>query len=127
MTSARLRQLAATGLGALALVGVGACSGGGSADRTVAIGAHDYAYTGLDGFAGHAGEEVEFVLTNAGPADHEFEVFGPDGKAVGEVSPTSAGATRHATLDLTKPGTYRFRCGVSDHESRGMAGTFVVS
>ena len=47
--------------------------------------------------------------------------------AVGEVSPTSAGATRHATLDLTKPGTYRFRCGVSDHESRGMVGTFVVS
>lgn len=126
IASHRLTILTATGLGALAFAGLGACSGGGSADRTVALGAHDYAYTGLDGFAGRAGEKVDFVLTNAGPADHEFEVFGPDGKAVGEVGPTSAGATRHATLDLAKPGTYRFRCGVSDHESRGMAGTFVV-
>ena len=114
------------GLAVLALGGLGACPGGGSADRRVAVGAHDYAYTGLDGFTARPGEKVEFAMTNAGPADHEFEVFGPDGKAVGEVGPTSAGATRKATLRLPKPGTYRFRCGVADHESRGMTGTFVV-
>lgn len=126
VTSGHLRNPLATGLAVVALGWLGACSGGGSADRTVAIGAHDYTYTGLDGFTARPGEKVEFVMTNAGPADHEFEVFGPDGKAVGEIGPTSAGATRKATLDLTKPGSYRFRCGVADHESRGMTGTFVV-
>jgi uncharacterized cupredoxin-like copper-binding protein len=80
----------------------------------------------LETFVGKAGERVEFVMTNVGPADHEFEVFGPDGKAVGEVGPTPAGGTRKATLALPKPGTYRFVCGISDHESRGMSGTFEV-
>jgi uncharacterized cupredoxin-like copper-binding protein len=126
MNSGHLRRAVAALGAAAGLVVLGGCGGGVSADRSVAIGAHNYAYTGLDGFSGRAGEKVEFVLTNAGPADHEFEVFGPDGKGVGEVGPTSAGASRKATLDLSKPGTYRFRCGVADHESRGMFGTFVV-
>jgi uncharacterized cupredoxin-like copper-binding protein len=125
VTSHYLRKAAAAGLTAMTLAALGACAGRGP-DRTVAIGAHDYAYSGMDGFSGTAGERVEFEMTNAGPADHEFEVFGPDGKAVGEISPTSAGATKKATLKLAGPGTYRFRCGVSDHESRGMVGTFQV-
>jgi uncharacterized cupredoxin-like copper-binding protein len=111
---------------AFVLTAAGACSGGG-ADRTVAVGARDYTFSGMDSFEAKAGEKVAFALTNAGAADHEFEVFGPDGKAVGEVGPTAEGKTRTATLKLTKPGTYRFVCGVSDHEARGMTGTFTVT
>lgn len=109
-----------------ALTAAGACSGGG-ADRTVAVGAKDYTFSGMESFAGKAGEKVEFALTNTGSADHEFELFDPDGKAVGEVGPTSKGKTRKVTLKLSKPGTYRFVCGVSDHEARGMTGTFTVT
>ncbi len=87
---------------------------------------HDYAHAGIDGFTASAGQKVEFDLQNLGPADHELEVFGPDGKALGETGPTSAGTTRKVTISLTTPGTYRFRCGIADYESRGMHGTFVV-
>jgi uncharacterized cupredoxin-like copper-binding protein len=113
---------------ALGLTVLAACSGGGggTADRTVALQARDYAYSGLETFSGTAGETVRFAMTNNGSADHEFEVFGPDGKAIGEIGPTSAGATKKVTLSLKKAGTYRFRCDVSDHESRGMHGTFEV-
>lgn len=116
----------ALGAAGVALTTLTACSPGG-ADRTVALESHDYSYSGLEGFVGRAGEKVSFVMTNSGPADHEFEVFGPDGKAIGEIGPTSAGATKKVALSLRESGTYRFSCGVSDHESRGMTGTFVVS
>lgn len=111
---------------ALGVTILGGCSGGGGADRTVALQARDYAYSGMEGFQARAGEKVRFVLSNTGPADHEFEVFGPDGEDLGEIGPTSAGKTGTVTLTLKKPGTYRFRCDVSDHESRGMHGTFEV-
>ena len=123
MCSRRLRNLGA-GVVVLTVATVG-CSGDG-ADRSIAVGAHDYGYTGLEGFAGKAGEKVQVVLTNAGPADHEFEVFGPDGHDLGEIGPTGAGKSRKATFSLAKPGTYRYICGISDHEARGMTGTFEV-
>jgi len=122
---AAYREYRPTGLAAAALLFLTACSGG-RADRTVALESHDYTYAGMDAFVGKADEKIEFVMTNSGPADHEFEVFGPDGKAIGEIGPTSAGATKKVTLALAKSGTYRFSCGVSDHESRGMTGTFVI-
>jgi len=125
MTSLVLRSSASVVVSGLALLARTACSGG-EADRTVALESHDYSYSGIDAFGGKAGEKVEFVMTNTGPADHEFEVFGPDGKAIGEIGPTSAGATKKVTLALSRAGTYRFSCGVSDHESRGMTGTFEV-
>ena len=109
----------------VALAAAGACSGAG-ADETVAFEAHDYAYTGLEVVA-KAGDKVAFTMKNTGSADHEFEVFDPDGKELGEIEPTSAGKTGKLTLKLTKPGTYRFVCGVSDHEERGMKGTFTVT
>jgi iron uptake system component EfeO len=122
----RLHVLRLVVVPAFVLAAAGACSGDG-ADRTVSVGARDYTFSGMDSFTGKAGERVEFALTNAGAADHEFEVFDADGKAVGEVGPTSEGKTRKVTLTLAKPGTYRFVCGVSDHEARGMTGTFTVT
>ena len=123
MTSARLRNLTVAAVALLAVTG--ACSGDG-ADRSLAVTTHDYAYTGLDAFVGRVGEKVQIVLTNAGPADHELELFGPDGEDLGEIGPTAAGKTRKATFSLAKPGVYRYTCGISDHEERGMGGTFEV-
>lgn len=123
MSSRTLRTRAAAAV--FAIAAAGACSGGG-VDETVAFEAHDFAYTGLDVHA-KAGDKVTFSMKNAGPAEHEFEVFDPDGTELGEIEPTAVGKTGKLTLTLTKPGTYRFVCGVEDHEARGMKGTFTVT
>jgi uncharacterized cupredoxin-like copper-binding protein len=107
---------------ALALVG---CAGDG-ADRTVALESHDYAYAGLEGFTGVAGEKVEFELRNKGPAAHEFVVIDPDGMTMGGVGPTASNAVGTVKLSLKKPGTYTFACFVDDHLWRDMKGTFEV-
>ncbi|MDQ3896775.1 MAG: cupredoxin domain-containing protein [Actinomycetota bacterium] len=121
MSSHRLRYAVLAGV-----LGVTAGCAGDGPDRAVGLESRDYTFSGLDGFVGRAGEKVEFVMTNRGPADHEFEVFDPDGHELGEIEPVSTGATGKATFSLKKPGTYRFVCGVSDHEDRGMHGTFEV-
>lgn len=101
--------------------------GGDKADREVSFTTDDYAFHGLEGLTLRRGDKVTFTMRNNGPADHEFEVFGPDGKAVDEIEPVHAGKTESLTLTFDRPGTYRFACGVSDHEERGMKGSFVVA
>jgi plastocyanin len=122
MSSGSLRREAAAAVLVLTLA-VG-CSGPGPG-RVVTFQSRDYTYTGLHVDA-KAGDKVTFVMTNYGEADHEFEIFDPAGTALGEIEPVSSGQTGKRTLTLTKPGTYHFVCGVSDHEARGMQGTFVV-
>ena len=107
------------------LTGLAGCSGGDSA-REIRFRAHDYTYTGLENLTVKAGDRLRFVLANDGPADHEFEVFGPDGKAIDEIEPVRAGKSGHLTLTFKRSGTYTYVCGVSDHEERGMRGAFVV-
>ncbi len=107
-------------------------SGGGeskAADQKVEINAFEYAFTGLEQFAPKAGERVTFELKNpsTNKEEHEFEVFGPDGKAIGEVSEIKPGSEGETTLTLDKPGTYTYECGVDDHKNKGMKGTFTVS
>ncbi|MCA1713276.1 MAG: cupredoxin domain-containing protein [Actinobacteria bacterium] len=96
-------------------------------DREVEVTAKEYAFTGLEGFTAKVGEKIEFKLENKGSTEHEFEVLGPDGKDVGEVGPTAPGKDGEVVLTLDKPGTYTYLCGIADHESRGMKGTFTVS
>jgi hypothetical protein len=61
-------------------------------DREVEVTAKDFALTGLEGFTAKAGEKIEFKLHNTSTShEHELEVFGPDGKALGEVGPTEPG------------------------------------
>lgn len=99
-----------------------------SYDAEVEVTATDYALKGLAGFTAKAGDKVEFKLKNNSTThEHELEVFGPDGKAVGEVGPTKPGATGEVILTLAKAGTYTYECGIADHASRGMKGSFVVS
>lgn len=104
-------------------------AGGGAvavADRQVVLRGSDYAFAGLEGFSATVGETVEFTLRNTGTVEHEFEVLLPNGKALGEIGPTGPGKEGKVTLTFKTAGTYRFVCGVDDHEARGMAGTFTV-
>lgn len=99
-----------------------------AAGRAVAFQAFDHGYTGLDGLTVDEGETIEFAMTNtATDEQHEFEVLGPDGNALGEIGPTDPGQTGTLVLTFSKPGTYTFVCGITDHEAMGMKGTFTVS
>jgi plastocyanin len=96
-------------------------------DREIEVEATDYAFEGLDGFSAKVGEKIEFTLENKSTShQHELEVFGPDGKAIGEVGPTAPGKTGAVVLTLAKAGTYTYESGVGDDAARGMKGTFVV-
>jgi uncharacterized cupredoxin-like copper-binding protein len=96
-------------------------------DREVEVTAKEYAFTGLAGFTAKVGEKIEFKLENKGTMQHELEILGPDGKDVGEVGPTDAGEDGEVVIELTTAGTYTYLCGIADHASRGMKGTFTVS
>jgi uncharacterized cupredoxin-like copper-binding protein len=105
----------------------GGGTGAPTPDRTVDLTAIDYAYQGLDGLSFTTGETVEFAMKNAAPGEiHEMEVFGPDGKAVGEVGPTKPGRTGTVVLTLADGGTYTVRCGIDGHAKKGMTGSFTV-
>jgi iron uptake system component EfeO len=94
---------------------------------TVHVKAIDYAYEGIDGVKLAKGATVEFVLKNDAPSEeHEMEVFGPDGKAIGEVGPTKPGHTGRVALTLPSAGTYQVRCGIDHHAKKGMKGSFTV-
>jgi uncharacterized cupredoxin-like copper-binding protein len=96
--------------------------------RTVTIDAIDYEYQGLADETFAKGEVVEFRLRNNAPEEkHELEVFGPGGKALGEVGPTKPGATGRVVIALDRAGTYRVNCGIDDHAQKGMTGTFTVT
>lgn len=97
------------------------------ADHEVEFEAKDYEFEGLDGITVKAGETWKFEMENEGSVQHEFEVFGPDGKALGEVGPTDAGKDGEVVLTFGTNGTYRYVCGIDDHEARGMKGTFTVA
>jgi len=99
-----------------------------AAERTVAVEGYDFGYHGMMDFSAKVGETVEFTLTNtATDEQHEFEVTGPDGKVLGEVGPTDPGKTGSVVLTFTKPGTYVYECGITDHADKGMKGTFTVA
>jgi uncharacterized cupredoxin-like copper-binding protein len=96
------------------------------ADRTVTLDAVDYSFTGTDQIAVNTGQTIEFRMTNRGTVEHEFEVLKPDGDALGEIGPTTVGEEGNVTLTFVDSGSYRYVCGITDHEALGMAGTFVV-
>ncbi|MFN2540227.1 MAG: cupredoxin domain-containing protein [Mycobacteriales bacterium] len=97
-------------------------------DREVEVTAKDFSLTGLEGFTAKAGEKIEFKLENSSTAhEHELEIFGPDGKAIGEVGPTQPGKQGEVVLELKVAGTYTYKCGIGDHAARGMKGSFTVT
>jgi uncharacterized cupredoxin-like copper-binding protein len=111
----------------ITVTGSGGAQGGAApvASREVEVHAVDYAFNFNDP-AIKAGETIKFELINDGTKKHEFEVFGPDGKVVGEVEAVDPGAKDSATLEFAKAGTYRYECHIDDHHERGMHGELRV-
>ena len=74
---------------------------------------------------------VEFVARNAGRLTHNLRVEvapeqpGEEGKRLGGTPTAHPGETVRATLTL-KPGTYRLRCSLANHDDLGMHGELVV-
>jgi uncharacterized cupredoxin-like copper-binding protein len=97
------------------------------ASREIEIDAKEYSYSGADQIHGVKGETVKLELKNEGTVEHEMEVFGPNGEDLGEVGPTKAGAQGNVTITFDKSGTYVLKCGIEDHETKGMKASFTVS
>lgn len=97
-----------------------------AADRSVAFTTIDYTFEGLTTSTVKLGETIKFEMVNTGLANHEFELFGPDSKVIGEIGPTKSGDQANVTFTFDKTGTYSYICDVDDHLARGMKGTFVV-
>jgi iron uptake system component EfeO len=98
-----------------------------AASRQVEIVGKEYSFEGADKVHPAKGETITLELKNEGTIEHEMEVFGPDGDALGEVGPTKAGAEGKVTITFDEAGAYVLKCGIEDHESRGMTASFTVS
>ena len=76
------------------------------------------------------GPKVYFIVKNAGTIQHEFEILGPDGKAVDEIPAFDKDTTKNLAVEL-KPGTYTFQCllktGDKTHASLGMTTKYTVT
>lgn len=128
-----------------------ACGGGTEAGGTTGDGGgkavnvelKDFAITS-DASSVEAGA-VSFVVTNAGPSEHEFVVLAtdlaPDAlpvegaaveeeasgiEAIGEIEEFEAGGTKTASFDLA-PGSYVFICNIPGHYQSGMTVGFEVT
>ena len=119
---------------AITVTGGGGAQGASAAtaDREAEVSAHEYAFTFSEVPTFAKGDAVKFELKNEGKEFHEFEVLGPDGKAVGEIPELKPGADGDAVLELKDAGTYTYQCEVKaadgqTHSSKGMKGTFAVS
>src|SRR4051812_19278181 len=76
------------------------------------------------------GPKVFFDVTNTGTEKHEFEVVGPDGKAVDEIVAFDPGSTKTLAVELA-PGTYTIQCLLvkdgKTHASLGMLSKYTVT
>lgn len=102
------------------------------ADRTITFAAIDFDYPDLDVSGITAGQTIRFEMTNEGEQAHEFEVLGPDGKALGEVAAMEPGSSSGATITFEEAAAYTYQCILVDpatdqpHDELGMTGTFTV-
>ena len=113
----------------ITVTGSGGSQGGDAvkADREVPVHAVEYEFKFDAPPAVKVGEAIEFELINDGKESHEFELFGPDGKVLGEIEETGAGKTDEAVFEFEKAGTYKYECHVADHHERGMHGELTVA
>ena len=94
---------------------------------TIDVSATNYRYHGLRGRVINAGTTVAISMRNDAPIEnHELEIFGPDGQAVGEIGPTGPTKTGRVVLTFKQTGAYEFVCGIGDHAEKGMTGRFRV-
>lgn len=93
----------------------------------VEVGLENYRFEGLPDTI--KGPKVRFDAVNRGPSEHELEVIGPDGKAVGEIEAMPAGEMGSMEVNLP-PGKYAAQCLVEEegktHAELGMTQNFTV-
>jgi uncharacterized cupredoxin-like copper-binding protein len=119
-------------LAAVAIALLGACSD----DRPVVesrpvmqVRLDDYAITPQD--VSVPSGRVELVARNAGRLTHNLRVDAPPedpgerGEPLGGTPTAQPGETVRTTVDL-KPGTYRLRCSLANHDDLGMYGALTV-
>lgn len=98
------------------------------ADVTVKVAMKDFSFGGVPPTV--KGRKVLFEVTNNGPSEHEFVVFGRGtDEAVRGVRPFAKGKTQMLALEL-EPGSYTARClvelGDQTHAELGMQTDFTV-
>ena len=100
----------------------------GDANTVIKVNAIEYAFQLSQASA--AGPKVFFEVTNSGTITHEFEIVGPDGKAVDEISSFPPKETKTLPVEL-KPGSYTLQCLlITDgkiHANLGMKATLTVT
>jgi iron uptake system component EfeO len=97
--------------------------GGSSASASIAVTASEFAFA--PSTVTTAAGTTTFAVTNAGVAEHEFEILKGD-QVVDEVEGLVPGITRELTVDLAA-GSYTYVCRLSGHEEAGMKGTLTVT
>lgn len=114
--------------------GAGGATGSAAAhaDRRIDLVARDYSFSFVAPLDVKKGEAIDFELGNAGKEHHEFEVLGPDGKSVGEISSVTPGGHGGATIVFAVSGAYTYQCMLQTtdgraHSTLGMTGTFDVA
>ena len=68
---------------------------------------------------------LEIRVRNTGARRHALDVEAPAGSL--RTRTLEPGASETLTVELAKPGRYRWHCPVGDHERRGMRGTIQVA
>ena len=98
------------------------------ANTVVSVEAYEYAFK-LDQPQA-AGPKVFFTVKNTGKEEHEFEILGPDGKAVDEIEAFDAGLTKTLAAELPA-GTYTFQCILEKdgktHAQLGMTTKYTIT
>jgi uncharacterized cupredoxin-like copper-binding protein len=94
-------------------------------ERVVTVTLDDYAIMPQD-ISVREGR-IRFVASNAGRLTHNLRIEDPeDGtEPLGGTDTAQPGDTVRTTVDL-KPGTYRLRCSLANHDDLGMYGTLTV-
>ncbi len=103
-----------------------------AADRTIPIGAKDFAFDIPAGMQIAKGETVRFDFANSGKVDHEMEILGPDGQPLGEVAATKPGAKGEVTITFAEAGRYTMVCVLATedgtlHTALGMESAFEIT
>ena len=120
MTVRAQRALPALAL-AVAFTLVGCGDGGGSgieradADTAIDVVLRDFAFDGMP--ASVKGPKLFIAATNAGPAEHELEILGADGKAVDEIEAMAAGRKGSLGVEIA-PGSYTVQCILTTAEGK---------
>jgi plastocyanin len=98
-------------------------------DPVVRVTLNEYAITPQD--LSVPSGRVELVARNAGRLTHNLRVevpskdAGEQGRPLGGTPTAHPGQTVRATITL-KPGTYRLRCSLANHDDLGMYGSLFV-